>query len=273
MADIAPFHVMKLLARARAMEASGRSIIHMEIGEPDFETPQPVIQAGIEALQKGRTHYTPALGLPALRQAIADYYQVNYRCKLADNNIVITPGSSGALQLICGVLINPGDEVLLTDPGYPCNRHFVQLMGGRPRFFQLSETNNYQFNLDELKKNWTPKTRMLMLASPANPTGVVLDESLLVEIARFARKRNAYLLVDEIYHGLIYDTHVPTMAACLDNVFVINSFSKYFCMTGWRIGWLVSPEKFVEDIDKLAQNIFLAASTPGQYAALAAFTE
>jgi len=271
MAEIAPFHVMKLLARARALEVQGRSIVHMEIGEPDFETPQPIIQAGIKALERGLTHYTPALGLPALRQAIADFYDSRYQQQVTSGSVVITPGSSGALQLICGVLINPGDEVLLTDPGYPCNRHFVQLMGGQPKFISLSEAANYQLSLDDIKQNWTDKTRAIILATPSNPTGTVLEISFLKDVAAFAKTKNAYVIVDEIYQGLVYDVESQTMAGRFDNVFVINSFSKYFCMTGWRIGWLIAPEAFVEDIDKLAQNIFLAASTPGQHAALAAF--
>lgn len=273
MAEISPFHVMKLLARARALEAQGRSIIHMEIGEPDFETPQPIIRAGIKALELGLTHYTPALGLPALRQAIADFYDTRYQQHVASDNVVITPGSSGALQLVCGVLINPGDEVLLTDPGYPCNRHFVQLMGGIPRFITLSEAKNYQLSLDDIKQNWTDKTRAIILATPSNPTGTVLEISFLKAVAAFAKTKNAYLIVDEIYQGLVYDVDSETMAGCFDNVFVINSFSKYFCMTGWRIGWLIAPEAFIDDIDKLAQNVFLATSTPGQHAALAAFSD
>jgi len=272
MAEIAPFHVMKLLARARELETAGRSIVHMEIGEPDFETPQPIVQAGIAALQKGHTHYTPALGLRDLREAIASDYQVRYGIEIDPDSVIVTPGSSGALQLACGVLVNPGDEVLLTDPGYPCNKHFVQLMGGVPKFIQLTEENHYQLSLDELEKNWSPKTRAIILASPSNPTGIVLDDELLESVALFAKQKNAYLILDEIYHGLIYGTQAKTFAGRFDNVFVINSFSKYFCMTGWRVGWLISPNAFVNDVDKLAQNIFLAASTPGQYAALAAFS-
>jgi len=273
MTEIAPFHVMKLLARARELESAGRSIVHMEIGEPDFATPQPIVQAGIDALRKGHTHYTPALGLSALRTAIADDYQVRYGVEIDPDTIIVTPGSSGALQLACGVIVNPGDEVLLTDPGYPCNKHFVQLMGGIPNFIQLSEENNYQLTLDEIKKNWSPKTRAIILASPSNPTGIVLDDELLESVALFAKQKNAYLILDEIYHGLIYGSQAKTFAGRFDNVFIINSFSKYFCMTGWRIGWLISPKAFVNDVDKLAQNIFLASSTPGQYAALAAFSD
>lgn len=271
MAQIAPFHVMKLLARARELETQGRDIVHMEIGEPDFETPRPIIEAGIKALQQGLTHYTPAVGLPVLRQAIADFYHSNYKVDIDAANVVVTPGASGALQLICGVLVNPGDEVIMTDPGYPCNRHFVQLMGGIPRFVELEAADNFQMTLSALQQNFSDKTKAVFLASPANPTGMVMDIASLDEIAGFLKEKGAYLLLDEIYLGLSYDESSPTFAGRHDNVFIINSFSKYFCMTGWRLGWLIAPHAFVSDIDKLAQNIFLAPSTPSQHAALAAF--
>jgi len=271
MAHIAPFHVMKLLARAKELEAQGLNVVHMEIGEPDFNTPKPIIDAGINALENGLTHYTPALGLPALRLAIAEYYDSHYGVSIDAASVVVTPGASGALQLVCGVLINPGDEVLMTDPGYPCNRHFVQLMGGIPTFVDLDEAEDFRFTVNSLKKNWTEKTRAVILASPSNPTGMVTDLAELDEIAKFLKTKNAYLILDEIYHGLIYEDNFPTFAGRHENVFIINSFSKYFCMTGWRLGWLLSPKAFIADVDKLAQNLFLAASTPAQHAALAGF--
>ena len=272
MAHIAPFHVMKLLARAKELEAAGNNIVHMEIGEPDFHTPRPIIDAGINALENGLTHYTPALGLPELRRAIAGFYQSHYGVTIAAENVIVTPGASGALQLVCGVLVNPGDEVIMTDPGYPCNRHFVQLMGGVPTFVELEASEDYAFTLASLKKNLTNKTRAVLLASPSNPTGMILDIAELDKIAEYLNSNGAFLILDEIYHSLVYDADFPTFAGRHDNVFIINSFSKYFCMTGWRLGWLISPKAFIADIDKLAQNIFLAASTPAQHAALAAFS-
>ncbi len=271
MQRIAPFYVMDLLAKARQIEASGRTVIHMEIGEPDFATPQPIIDAGINALNAGQTHYTPALGLPALRAAIAGYYHSHYSTVVEPANVIVTPGSSGALQLAITVLVNPGDEVLLTDPGYPCNKHFVQLAGGVAKFINLSQDNNYALSLAAVKAQWTDKTKVIMLASPANPTGMTIQQEVLQAIADFARSKNAFLIVDEIYQGLEYGARLKTLAGQFDNVFVINSFSKFFCMTGWRVGWLVSPSAFVNDIDKLAQNIFLAAPTLAQHAALQAF--
>jgi len=272
MEGIESFHVMDILARARAMEAAGRNIVHMEVGEPDFVTPQAIIDAGIQALQQGQTHYTPALGLPALREAIAAYYQQHYGAAVAAERIIITPGASGALQLALGVLVNPGDEVLMADPGYPCNRHFVRLFEGRAVSIPVDAESAYQLTAELIQKNWQAATIAAMLASPSNPTGTVIAVDEQQAILTAVSQRGGCVLVDEIYHGLIYDDEEATTALSLsDDVFVINSFSKFFGMTGWRLGWLVAPEAYIGAIDRLAQNIFLAPSTPAQFAALAAF--
>jgi len=271
MADIAPFYVMEILARARELEAQGRSIVHMEIGEPDFPTPQPIVDAGVEALQRGDTFYTPALGLPALREAIADFYRERHGVEVAAQRIVVTPGSSGALLLTMGVLVNPGDEVLMADPGYPCNRHFVRFCEGRAVGVAVGPESGYQLTPELIAAHWTPRTVAVMLASPSNPTGTLVAPETLRAIAEMVHARGARLIVDEIYHGLVYEGAAGTALAASDQVFVVNSFSKYFGMTGWRLGWLVAPEAYVPHIDKLAQNLFLAASTPAQHAALAAF--
>jgi aspartate/methionine/tyrosine aminotransferase len=271
MAAIEPFHVMDLLAKARQMESQGRSIIHMEIGEPDFVTPQPVVDAGIKALQKGYTHYTPAVGLLELRQAIAQHYQDVYQVSVAADQIVLTPGASGALLLILGVLMNPGEQVLMTDPSYPCNRHFVRLLEGEAVSIPVNASTSYQLTAELAQRHWTAKTRVVMLASPANPTGAIIPEDQLQQLIELVEQQNAYLIMDEIYHGLVYGTAAPTAAGRSENVLVINSFSKYFTMTGWRLGWLVAPPSVIRDIDKLAQNIFLAPATVSQHAALAAF--
>lgn len=269
--DIQPFHVMALLARAKELEAEGKDIIHMEIGEPDFPTPQPIIDAGIEAISKGDIHYTPALGLPALRKAIADFYQVRYQANINSSQVVITPGASGALMLALGVVMQEGDEVLLADPGYPCNRNFVRFLSGSTRSINVDASSGYQLTHQHLKDNWTDTTKVVMVASPSNPTGTLLEKTELIKIAQFVKEKGGYLIVDEIYHGLIYEGEIFTAFNLEENIIVINSFSKYFNMTGWRLGWIVAPEKLVADMDKLAQNIFLAAPTPSQYAALAAF--
>jgi aspartate/methionine/tyrosine aminotransferase len=269
LSKIEPFHVMDILARARAMEAQGRSIIHMEIGEPDFPTAPAIVQAGMAALEAGRTHYTPALGLPELRAAIAASYPAHARPDAG--RVAVTPGASGALQLIFAALINPGDQVLMADPGYPCNRHFVSLFEGEPLAIPVDASTGYQLNADLVRQHWSKRTVAVLLASPSNPTGTLIPSDEMARIVRAVEERGGVLIVDEIYHGLVYGDEAVTALAHSPNLFVVNSFSKYYGMTGWRLGWLVAPASYVPAIDKLAQNIFLAASTPAQYAALAAY--
>ncbi len=271
MEDIAPFYVMDLLARAKAMEAEGRRIIHMEVGEPDFTTPRPIVEAGKRALDRGFTHYTAAAGLPELRLAIARFYAKQYALNLSPDRIVLTPGASGALQLVMGTLIDPGDEVILADPGYPCNRHFVRLAEGRAVNVAVGPGTDYQLDHHLVRQFGSPHTRAVMVASPSNPTGTVVGIDEMRSIYQVTTDLDAHLVVDEIYHRLVYGRDAESALSLSDDIFVINSFSKYFGMTGWRLGWLVAPEDFVRDIDKLAQNIFLAAPTLAQHAALAAF--
>jgi len=271
MGEIEPFHVMDLLARAKELERQGRSIVHMEIGEPDFATPQPVVEAAQRELAAGEGHYTPALGLPALREAIAAFYLERYGVTVSPERIVITPGASGALLLALGVLLDRDSEVLLADPGYPCNRHFVRFVEGRARGIDVDATSDYQLTAELLRNNWTPQTRAVLLASPSNPTGTLIPDSELSAMAKLAGERGGVLLVDEIYHGLTYGGEASTALSFSDDLFVINSFSKYFCMTGWRLGWLVVPEAYTREVEKLTQNLFIAAPTLSQHAALAAF--
>ena len=273
MQSIQPFHVMALLARARELEAAGRSIIHMEIGEPDFVTPQPVIDAGIRALQEGYTHYTPAAGLWALRERIAGFYQRCYGVDIEPQRVIVTPGASAALQLILAEVVNPGDQVLMADPGYPCNRNFVYLLNGQPVGIPVTAATAYQATPQQVRDYWTEQVAALLVASPSNPTGTLLGEHTLREYYAIAAAQDGCLIVDEIYHGLVYDEQASTALAISDEIFVVNSFSKYFGMTGWRLGWLIAPQAYVADIDKLAQNLFLAAPTMAQYAALKAFDE
>lgn len=271
MAHIQPFRVMELLARARELEAQGRSIVHMEIGEPDFPTPAPVVAAGCRALEQGRTRYTAAVGLPELREAIAGSYRTRHGVDLDPQRVVITPGASGALHLVLAALVDPGSEVLVPDPGYPCNRNFVRLLGGCPRPVPVDADGGFQVDRARLAAATGPATVAAILASPANPTGTLLDRRTLRGIADWARETGIALVVDEIYQGLVYGADAPSALEVDQDAFVINSFSKYYGMTGWRLGWVVAPEAFVPALDKLAQNLFLAAPTPAQYAALAAF--
>jgi len=273
MQSIQPFHVMALLARARELEAAGRSIIHMEIGEPDFVTPQPVIDAGIRALQEGYTHYTPAAGLWALRERIAGFYKQRYGVDIEPQRVIVTPGASAALQLIMAEVVNPGDQVLMADPGYPCNRNFVYLLNGQPLGIPVTAATAYQATPQQVRDYWTEQVAALLVASPSNPTGTLLGEHTLREYHAIAAAQDGCLIVDEIYHGLVYDEQASTALAISDEIFVVNSFSKYFGMTGWRLGWLIAPQAYVADIEKLAQNLFLAAPTIAQHAALKAFDE
>lgn len=271
MREIAPFHVMELMAKAAALEAAGRSIIHFEVGEPDFATAEPIVQAAQEFLRGGHVHYTAALGLPQLREAISGYYRDRHGIEVSPARIVVTAGASGALLLALGMLVNPGDEWLLPDPGYPCNRHFVRLLEGLPRAVKVDAPGNFQPTATAVARSWRTSTKGLMIASPANPTGTLIDPLELASIANLVRQNRGSLIVDEIYHGLTYDCDAKTALGLGEDVFVINSFSKYFGMTGWRLGWLVAPEACVRDIEKLAQNLYIAPSTVAQHAALAAF--
>ncbi|HEX20574.1 MAG TPA: pyridoxal phosphate-dependent aminotransferase [Acidiferrobacteraceae bacterium] len=266
---IQPFYVMDVLGRAKAMEAEGKSVIHLEIGEPDFPTPAVVVQAGIHALEQGHTHYTAALGLAALRERIAQQYAKSYRPSASQ--IVITPGASGALQLVFAALLNAGDKVLMTDPGYPCNRNFVTLYGGAPVAIPVQADTAYQLTADSIKRHWDSDVRAVLLASPSNPTGTVIADDELGRIVETVAGLGGVLIVDEIYHGLIYGGDAGSVLKHSNNVFVVNSFSKYYGMTGWRLGWLVTPSAYLPDIEKLAQNMFIASSTIAQHAALTVF--
>lgn len=271
LADIEPFHVVELFTRARQLEAEGRDVIHMEVGEPDFPTPAPIANAAVNAINSGKTFYTEALGLPALREAIANFYATKYGLTVAASRIVVTNGASGALNLAFACLADPGSEWLLTNPGYPCNRHIIRSYEGHPVGIPVGPENNYQPTPELLAQRWTKNTAGLLVASPANPTGTLLDLDQIKNLANFVRQRDGHFLVDEIYHGLTYEGDAPTACAAGDDIWVINSFSKYFQMTGWRLGWMVVPEIYVRDVEKLAQNLTLCPSAPAQYGALAAF--
>ena len=275
MDSIRPFHVMSLLGQARALEQQGRDIIHLEVGEPDFNTPQPILDAGIEALRQGSVHYTPSLGMLELRQAIADFYQQRYAIDLPADRIVVTPGASGALLLIIGALIGHDDAVMLADPGYPCNQNFVRFVDGQIQSVAVDDSSGYQLTADIIEQNWQANTRAVLIASPANPTGTLVPADEMKKIIQLVKEKQAYLIVDEIYQGLVYDIESSCALSHAHSddkhVIIINSFSKYFQMTGWRLGWCIVPEQLVQACDHLAQNLFLAAPTTAQKAAMAAF--
>lgn len=273
---IKSFHVMALLDRAKQLEVQGLDVIHLEVGEPDFATPDNVVAAGVTALQQGKTRYTAPAGLPELRRAIAGFYRRRYGVDVDPARVVVTPGASGAISLVTALLFNPGDGVLLADPGYPCNDNFLHLLGAEPQRVAVGPDSAYQLTAAQVEQHWQANTRGVWVASPSNPTGTLLSRDALAAIHQAVDAKEGALLVDEIYHGLTYGMDAATALALpdtRDSLFVINSFSKYFNMTGWRLGWLVAPACHVEALDRLAQNFFLAPPTAAQYAALEAFSD
>jgi aspartate/methionine/tyrosine aminotransferase len=270
-AEIEPFQVMDVLARAQALEAAGRSVVHLEIGEPDFTAPEAVVEAGVRALRDGRTAYTATLGLPALREAIAQHYARRFARPLESQRVVVTAGASGGLLLALALYVDPGDEVLVPDPGYPGYRHFVRAFEGVPRPLALGPATAFQPTLEAVRAAWSDRTKGLVLGSPANPTGTVADPAELARIAAFVAGRGGVLIADEIYQGLVYGAAPATALDLPGEVVLVNSFSKYFCMTGWRLGWVVLPPARVREFEKLAQHFFICAPSAAQHAALAAF--
>ncbi|MFM8467888.1 MAG: pyridoxal phosphate-dependent aminotransferase [Oxalobacteraceae bacterium] len=270
--DIEPFHVMEVIKRAADLEQAGRSIIHLSIGEPDFPTAQPVLEAAARALQAGALRYTHATGLPALREAISAHYRAYFGLDVSPERIVITAGASGALLLACAALVRRDCEVLMPDPSYPCNRHFVAAFEGRATMIPCGPQERFQLTSAMVRAHWSERTAGVLLASPSNPTGTSIPTVELRAIAEVARERGGFTLVDEIYQGLRYDAKPESALALGEDLIVINSFSKYYNMTGWRLGWLVVPPTMLSAIEKLAQNMFICASSIAQQAALACFT-
>ena len=270
---VQPFRVMELSKRAFEYEREGHTVVHFQVGEPDFSSCEPIVAAGREALELGLTKYTNADGLPALREAIAGYY-ADLGQSVSPAEIVVTSGASGALTLLLAALFDPDEELLMADPGYPCNSAFAQLVNAQPRLLPARAEDEYQLTPDTVQHAWNDKTRGVLLASPANPTGGMLTASGLRGIARACADRGGVVLLDEIYSGLVFEER-PDSYRCgweVDReIFLINSFSKFFGMTGWRLGWIVTPEWARESIEKFAQNLFISPSTPAQHAAVAAF--
>ncbi|WP_425641844.1 aminotransferase class I/II-fold pyridoxal phosphate-dependent enzyme [Marinomonas gallaica] len=269
--QIAPFQVMAVMARAKQLQAAGQDVIHLEVGEPDFSAPQAVNEAGIAAINAGKTGYTSATGLPELRQSISEFYLQRYGVDVSSERIVVTPGASGALLLLSSLMAEVGSEVLMPDPCYPCNRHFLLQVGATARMLECFSKNNFEIDLEQLQSEWRDQTTGLWLASPANPTGSVLSQEYVQQAWSIVQQQGGHLLVDEIYQGLVFEGRDFTALSISDDIFVVNSFSKYFAMTGWRLGWIVVPEWAIEGATKLAQNLFISASSVAQYAALRAF--
>ncbi|CAJ0882574.1 Aspartate aminotransferase [Ralstonia sp. LMG 32965] len=271
LANIRAFHVMELAKQARELELAGRSIIHMGIGEPDFTAAEPVVQAAADAMRRGVTQYTGALGIRPLRQAIARYYHTVYGLDIAPERIIVTAGASAALLLACAVLVEIGGEVLMPDPSYPCNRHFVAAFNGEAKLVPSGPEERFQLTAAQVEAHWSERTQGVLLASPSNPTGTSILPDELQRIVQTVRTRGGFSIVDEIYQGLSYDQAPVSALSFGDDVVTINSFSKYFNMTGWRLGWLVAPAELVPEFEKVAQNLFICASAVAQYAALACF--
>jgi len=273
---IEPFYVMEVAKAAQAMAASavqsGQPMIYLNIGEPDFTAPPLVQDAANQAIRDGRSHYTPATGLPELRERISHWYGTRFGVQVPASRIVVTAGASAALQLACLALINPGDEVLMPDPSYPCNRHFVAAADGKAVLIPTTAQERFQLSAEKVAAAWSPRTRGVLLASPSNPTGTSIALSELKRITQVVQGRGGISIIDEIYLGLSFEAEFGQTALALDDqVISINSFSKYFNMTGWRLGWLVVPEPLVPVLERLAQNLFICPSTIAQYAALACF--
>jgi len=268
---IEPFRVMEMVKAAAAMRRNGIDVISMSVGEPDFTAPEMVAQAAMDAIQSGATQYTESLGLSPLREAIAAHYQDAYGLDIDPRRIIVTAGASAGLLLACAALVSNGDQVLMPDPCYPCNRHFVTAFGGKPVLLPSGADQRYQLTAAMADAAWGERTRGVLVASPSNPTGTSMTPDQTRDLLAAVRARGGFAIVDEIYQGLTYDGKPTSALSFGDDVITVNSFSKYFSMTGWRLGWLVVPDSLVPTFEKLAQNLFICAPTIAQHAALACF--
>ena len=273
MEKVSPFRVMTVMDRASALEAQGEKVIHMEVGEPDFTTAPQILNAAKMAMDNGKTQYTLAPGIFELREKIADRYSQKYNVEINPERILITPGASGGLTLLANMLVSPEDGILIPDPAYPCVRNFVHMLSAEPQLIPVNLEQNFQPTLQQIVQTRKENTVGIWLASPSNPTGTILGREEMAAISQWADTNGMHLLVDEIYHGLQYVSDVPSILEIYDNAFVVGSFSKYFGMTGWRLGWIIVPEGYIETARILAQNFFISAPSISQFAALAAFTE
>jgi aspartate/methionine/tyrosine aminotransferase len=268
---IEPFRVMEMVKAAGDLKRGGADVISMSVGEPDFTAPEQVAAAAMEAIRGGVTQYTDSLGLAPLREAISAHYASTLGLSIDPRRIVVTAGASAGLLLACAALVAEGDEVLMPDPCYPCNRHFVSAFGGKPVLIPASAQDRYQLTGEQVGAHWSERTRGVVVASPSNPTGTSMTAQQLQDMLQAVRARGGFAVVDEIYQGLSYGDKPVSALTYGDDVITVNSFSKYFNMTGWRLGWLVVPDALVPVFEKLAQNLFICAPTIAQHAALACF--
>ena len=255
--ELSPFYVMEVLERAKEIESSGESVIHFEVGEPDFPTPDVIANEAIKSIKDGDTKYTHSLGIPELREAVSENYKSSYGVNIDPELVVVTMGSSPALYLSIISIIEPGDEVVITDPHYACYPQIIKIAGGVPKTFRVFEEEGFQIDIDRLKKVVTSKTKAIIINSPANPTGVVLKPEVMKEISELG----AMVISDEIYHGLVYEGEAGTIYEVTDTAFAVNGFSKFYSMTGWRLGYIIAPEEFIRPIQKLQQNLFISPNS------------
>jgi aspartate/methionine/tyrosine aminotransferase len=266
--EIRPFIVMDVLERAQALEKSGEHIIHLEVGEPDFDTPACIRAAGDRAVAEGKTHYTHSLGLLELRESICSYYERRYRVRVSPEQVIVTSGTSPAMLLVVGVLVEPADEVIISDPHYACYPNFIHFVGGKAVRVPVEEADGFQYRPEEIAKKITAKTKGIFINSPANPTGNLLSPERMAAIA----KLGPVVISDEIYHGLVYGGEEHSILEYTDNCFVLNGFSKLYAMTGWRLGYVIAPTRFIRPMQKLQQNFFISANAMAQWAGVEALT-
>ncbi len=273
--DIPPFIVMDVLERAQELQAQGRSIIHLEVGEPDFDTPEPIKAAAAQALAQGQTHYTHSLGIKPLRQAIADHYRARYGVEVDPERVLVTSGTSPGMLLMFAALLETGDEIILSDPCYACYPNFVSFCGGQPVYVPVAEDDAFQYRPEEIQKRLTPRTKAVVINSPANPTGQLLTPERMAAIAALAPGKSGppYVISDEIYHGLTYEGEEHTILEYTDRAFVLGGFSKLYAMTGWRLGYLIVPPHYLRPLQKMHQNFAICAPSMAQWAGIAALTQ
>ncbi|MVW70849.1 pyridoxal phosphate-dependent aminotransferase [Bordetella sp. 15P40C-2] len=269
--DFLTFHAVEVFKEAQALQAAGRDIVSLGIGEPDFTAPPKVVEALDRAARAGLSGYSAPAGLWSLREAIARFYATKFGAEIDPARVIVTSGASGALSLACSVLVDAGAEVLMPDPSYPANSNFILAAGGRPRLIPSTAEKRFQLSADDVRQHWTAQTRGVLIASPSNPTGTSVTREEMATLLDAVRERQGFAIVDEIYLGLSYEQDPRSALTLDDNVIVINSFSKYFHMTGWRLGWMIAPAHLAGEIEKIAASLQICAPTPGQHAALACF--